>query len=319
MLSLLIHVLICIIKMPDDKKDSNDDGKKSGSSSQSGRIGGFRDVPIDFDAGNEGDNKKNKNKNKGGSGDKKKEMPTVYIWYPDDKDHPYGHTALLTDKYYISFWPDGDISEMGKLQAAFHGVPGSLHFHCELDRYCEGNRLPTGSYEIDNATDEAINKIHEEFLEYNGINPADVTLEEGEKHIDDIKNKGWPQKSVAKTLYSYNAHFEGQSSALDLIVPGNALNNQPKNLLLPKRSTFYYHKQSCVSFCFNIIEDADPNPQEMHSKLFDLPTNSQTTGQQVERFRKYPVDFTNGQKKVSKKNNTYAVLMIVMLNDSSSA
>jgi hypothetical protein len=58
--------------MPDDKKDSKDDGKKSGSSSQTGQVGGFRDVPVDFSAGNEGDNKKNKNKNKGGSGGKKK-------------------------------------------------------------------------------------------------------------------------------------------------------------------------------------------------------------------------------------------------------
>ena len=59
-------------KMPDDKKDSKDDGKKSGSSSQTGQVGGFRDIPVDFNAGNDGDNKKNKNKNKGGSGGKKK-------------------------------------------------------------------------------------------------------------------------------------------------------------------------------------------------------------------------------------------------------
>jgi|688.fasta_scaffold2129678_1 hypothetical protein len=44
------------------KKNSKDDGKKSG------QIGGFRDIPVDFDAGNDGDNKNNKNK--GGSGGK---------------------------------------------------------------------------------------------------------------------------------------------------------------------------------------------------------------------------------------------------------
>ncbi len=52
---------------PDDKKDSKDQEKTKSNSSQSGQIGGFRDVPIDFDAGNHGDNKKNKNKNKGGT------------------------------------------------------------------------------------------------------------------------------------------------------------------------------------------------------------------------------------------------------------
>ena len=47
--------------MPDDrKKDSKDDGKKSGCSSQTGQVGGFRNIPFDFDAGNDGDNKKNK-------------------------------------------------------------------------------------------------------------------------------------------------------------------------------------------------------------------------------------------------------------------
>ena len=47
--------------MPDDrKKDSKDDGKKSGGSSQTGQVGGFRDIPFDFDAGNDRDNKKNK-------------------------------------------------------------------------------------------------------------------------------------------------------------------------------------------------------------------------------------------------------------------
>jgi hypothetical protein len=51
--------------MPDpDKKDS-----KSGNSQTVHQVGGLRDVPVDFDAGNKGDNKKNKNKNKG---DKKK-------------------------------------------------------------------------------------------------------------------------------------------------------------------------------------------------------------------------------------------------------
>ena len=126
-------------------------------------------------------------------------MPTVYIWYPD-KDHPYGHTALQTDKYYISFWPDADVSELRKARAiAGKGVPASLVFHQELDRHYEGNRLPTGRYKIVGATDEAINKIHEKFLHYNGINSANVTLEAAEKLFE----KGVePEVSVSKTKYA---------------------------------------------------------------------------------------------------------------------
>ena len=74
-------------------------------------------------------------------------MPTVYIWCPD-KDHPYGHAALQTNKYHISFWPDVDTSELGKARAIGKGVPGCLVFHHELDHFHEGKRLPTGTYEI---------------------------------------------------------------------------------------------------------------------------------------------------------------------------
>ena len=151
-------------------------------------------------------------------------MPTVYIWYPD-KDHPYGHTALQTDKYYISFWPDADVSELRKARAfAGKGVPASLVFHQELDRHYEGNRLPTGRYEIDNATDEAINKIHEEFLEYNGIDPEEVTLEAGEKLVSNrpiIK----PQVSVPKTKYA--------------LVPDQV-----------KKPPFYQHEHNCDVYLF---------------------------------------------------------------------
>ena len=44
-------------------------GPNNAGSTQTGQIGGFRDVPVDFKAGNQGNDKKNKNKNKGGNSD----------------------------------------------------------------------------------------------------------------------------------------------------------------------------------------------------------------------------------------------------------
>jgi hypothetical protein len=174
-------------------------------------------------------------------------MPTVYIWYPD-KDHPYGHAALQTAKYHISFWPDGDTSELGKTRAVLKGVPGSLHFHHELDRYCEGNRLPTGIYKILYATDEAINRIYEEFLQYNGIDPADVTLEAGEKLVRQNKR---PEVSVSLTKYAF--------------VPDQAIDYSLK---------FYTHENNCVSTCCNMILTA--NPKSFLNKIllgmFDVVT-----------------------------------------------
>jgi hypothetical protein len=152
-------------------------------------------------------------------------MPTVYIWCPD-KDHPYGHAALQTDKYYISFWPDGDVKD-SELGASLIRVPASLVFHPELDRFYEGIRLPTGRYEIVGATDEAINLVYEEFLHYNGINPANVTLEAAEKLFE--KGDVEPEVSVSKTKYA--------------VVPD-------KNLPV---ASYYQHGNNCVSICYALI------------------------------------------------------------------
>ncbi|XP_046461447.1 uncharacterized protein LOC124207856 [Daphnia pulex] len=92
------------------------------------------------------------------------EMPTVYIWYPD-KNNRYGHAALQTDKYHISFWSEQDVKDCGKGTAATVGIPGSLVIHQKRDMELEGNRLPTATYQIVTVTNEAINRIHEEFID----------------------------------------------------------------------------------------------------------------------------------------------------------
>ena len=167
-------------------------------------------------------------------------MPTIFIWYPD-RDHPYGHAALQTAKYHISFWPDGDVKEeLDAIRTAINGVPASLHFHHELDRHYEGNRLPTGSYEIDNATDNTINDIYEEFLEYNGIDPANVTMEAAKKLIDKKKK---PEATVSKTPYSFSP-------------------------LLKSERRFYHAKQNCVSLCFNLIQAANPTMKSINFLLY---------------------------------------------------
>jgi hypothetical protein len=193
-------------------------------------------------------------------------MPTVYIWYPD-KNNPYGHASLQTDKYHISFWPDGDVKQdYNVAMAAIPGIPGALVFHHELDRSLEENQLPTAMYELYNSTDGAINRIHEEFLRYNGIDPEDVTLEAAEELVNEREK---PRKSVRKTRYTFVADIRGQLTPFDVlpvppVITGDALS--------PFKPPWYYCKQSCVSFCYHMIENADPKPQGIGGKLVDFVT-----------------------------------------------
>jgi hypothetical protein len=176
-------------------------------------------------------------------------MPIVYIWSPDE-ENKYGHASLQTDKYHISFWPNGSVKrDFGVWETAFDGVEAALFFHQELDRYYEGNRKATAMYQIVNATDEAINRVHEEFLHYNGIEPEEVTLEAAEKITE---KKEEPMKTVSKTKYSFVA---------DLVRDKRKTKSKWETFLHGENIPFYHEKQSCVSFCFNTIEMADPNPR----------------------------------------------------------
>nr|CAH0113619.1 unnamed protein product [Daphnia galeata] len=370
---------------------------------------------------------------------KKLPGPIVLIWLPYG-ENTFGHAALLTDEYYISFWPSKGkrIAEISKTSAV-----GRLHFHVKEDFEAEGNRVPT-LHEIVNVTNQQINDEYVQFLVYNGINPTEVSLAAAENLT------GQWRMDLARTSYSF---------------VGNVIVEK-----VPVECLFYHKPQSCVSFCFNLIEMADPKPlvclieaRKNHSLwpvldsllgmcleisvpnfeehivkkywlkgckrerynvlvfqkrtlsvmlmgnlfkkiLTSLPTifvlqllqsvpfsvrrmlqegsaegppnrrllvtvyrrqtglipgrachslyyteatlrprktilfttpgitrsarfwlwdrwtsNPPQATEPKTGFRKYPVDFTNGQKKVSKKNNTYAVLPMIVLNDSSSA
>lgn len=190
-------------------------------------------------------------------------MPTVYIWSPDENNR-FGHAALQTDKYHISFWSEQDVKDCGKGKAATVGIPGSLVIHQQLDMELEGNRLPTATYQIDTVTNEAINRIHEEFLLYNKIHPADVTMEAAEKLLDENKT---PEVPVGKTPYSYLADIRGQISMFDLV--------QPANLINTGKPPWYHSKQSCLSLCYHMILNADPQSQGIIAILYHFWTLQQ--------------------------------------------
>jgi hypothetical protein len=111
-------------------------------------------------------------------------MPTVYIWRPHGEENPYGHVALATDKYYVSFWTaqvlfdDSDEEIPGESKAkrlkrkltdllnavgVFKGHRGGLVLHQDLDKEYESDQ-DLVEYQIDAiVTDEDDNSIYEEF------------------------------------------------------------------------------------------------------------------------------------------------------------
>ncbi|XP_046638234.1 uncharacterized protein LOC124316369 [Daphnia pulicaria] len=187
-------------------------------------------------------------------------MPTVYIWRPQGKTNPFGHVALKTDKFYISFWTstgfsDDKIEQLKEVFDFVDGVRGAIVFNQNVDRKNENDFDPIEYIDpIPFLRDEDINSIYEEFLRYNEINPEDVTLERGEQlfkkyqeyeelkkslpreEAKKMKQPEVPEKSLPKTNYSFSVEFVSRKDESE--VP------------------FYHQKQSCVSFVFNLIQMA---------------------------------------------------------------
>lgn len=220
-------------------------------------------------------------------------MPTVYIWRPHGKDNPYGHVALATDKYYVSFWTaqvlesddndsDEEIQEESKAKrlkrkltdllsavGVFKGHRGGLVLHQDLDKEYESEQDPV-EYQIDaTVTDEDVNSIYEDFLRFNGMDREDVTLARGEqlyktrKEYEQlppeearlkVEEPEVPQKSLAKTGYSFSAELVTCKEE-DYSVP------------------FYHKQQSCVSFIFNLVQTAwlKHHPDQPIPILFKTP------------------------------------------------
>lgn len=147
------------------------------------------------------------------------------IWRPTYDNH-YGHAALQTQKYHMSFWPDGDVKQdLGVLETFVKGVQSSLVFHQNLDYFLEVNENPE-IIRIDSLVNEKkLNELYEEMLNYNNITPDTVTLEKGEKIT---RKELRPEISLEKSLYS--SCGEAYTS-----------------------NDFYRYKQSCTTFSLGLL------------------------------------------------------------------
>ena len=177
-------------------------------------------------------------------------MPVTALIWPPDADHKYGHASLNTSKYHMSFWPNGCIKrDLSALDAGIgEGVEAALIFHQDLDYKYEGKREPR-QYLLVNVTEDSVHSIYEEFLLYNNINPASVTMTEAEKLI---RQRKYPEIVLSKTKYAY---------IVELVVDKRRTKSGWETFWHGSNRPFYHEAQSCVSFCFNIVEMADPNPQ----------------------------------------------------------
>lgn len=171
-------------------------------------------------------------------------MVSVLYWEPTT-GHEYGHVALQTDKYHMSLWPCGSVKERGALITATSGIQATLNFHHDYDKELEGHRNPTNIIDISCLVSKTkLNEIYETILRYNGINPADVTLEKGdalyEEHVK-------PEVELTKTLYSYlGVHYTSE--------------------------TFYKNKQSCTTFATGLILSSSINNRFRNRLLRYLET-----------------------------------------------
>jgi hypothetical protein len=179
-------------------------------------------------------------------------MPCISIWLPNlrdvfnkgilrEIDNKAGHVTLTTNKYHISFWParffkDGQNSYTDGVDFV-RGVEGCLVLNRKIDCQYEGDSDPI-EYSIDaTISNEDINSVYEEFLNYNGINPQDVTLAKGEE-LYQMGNDELSKKLFHRTKYSFSAE----------LVSGKESSHS--------RRAFYHQQQSCVSFVFNLIQTA---------------------------------------------------------------
>ncbi len=184
--------------------------------------------------------------------------------------------------------------DLSAVRAATLGVPASLHFHQDLDYTCEGERLPA-MYDLEVASDCSLNRVYERLLEHNGVHPGDVTLARGEelcrrgenpevelartgytylprlivsKRTEKKAMERQPSDSLlleGKTIlpsivyllhcvffyYCEDIHVISHSVVIPPSLPFSGL----LSLFGPK--PFFHYNQSCISFCFNLIELAD--------------------------------------------------------------
>lgn len=177
--------------------------------------------------------------------------PLVHIWRAQEEN--VGHVALETDKYYTSHWPEkfkttSQISihrvlvalgirsvDGGWLQVLQPTVKANLVLNPRLDIEWEGE-MPTNSYPLSHyVSNEDLNVQIESYLRANSINPELVTkarIEESRIAVD------YAKIGLLRTEYTFRSE-----------------------VIKSKESYEWYDKpQSCLSYCFNIVEMARPGP-----------------------------------------------------------
>lgn len=166
---------------------------------------------------------------------------TVLIW--DANEECYGHAAIQSKTYHMSFWPDGNVKDIGVLEAHNRGMRGSLVCHHDIDVALEGQRKPT-LYKLDKVSNFKIEQAYEEMLDYNNITPDNVTIEESENKLE-LYNEGkintTPEYSTSRSLWTTSGLFHG-------------------------RKEYYKFAQSCTSFSLSILKRGDYKYDE--SELF---------------------------------------------------
>jgi hypothetical protein len=185
-------------------------------------------------------------------------QPLLRVWYPKGSNK-YGHVSIQTNKYYMSFWPKEHTRKESsfKTEAALSGVDASIIFHPNYDCLLEGGRFPDKREWINGCTFRALDKLYEKFLDYNGIDPATVTLERAEeiRESNESVQEGKeriPVKDLGQTNYSFLPQLSYKSER-----------------------PFYYKAQSCVSFVYHMTEWTYPHTSkkitlEFFGELFKL-------------------------------------------------
>ena len=179
----------------------------------------------------------------------------VYIWEPDGKENKYGHVAIGTKSYHMSFWPsDGN-------KGGIIDVPAQLHYNVSYDALREGNieskfREPI-RYPLESISPSKLNTAYEEFLEYNDVTPDRVTIDVGKEMFE--KKGEEPTYKLSRTKYN---------AVTSYLFPGTEFNRD-----------YFKESLACTSFAMNLLEQdgGKISAAVMFAKLPILPIEKITT------------------------------------------
>ncbi len=170
----------------------------------------------------------------------------VLIWEPNEQNR-YGHAALQTDRYHMSFWPQESVDNLDErinVTLGF-GVQGSLHFHEAYDNYLEGEKDVMGNHLSSrhpkrvtlDVLAERLNQAYGQFLRYNEIGEEDVSREAGKNKVnrwlETEEDEDLPIVNLKKTRYALRGNFIRSRHNDDYV---------------------FEYAQSCATFCLNLLE-----------------------------------------------------------------